>query len=62
MMVSKTSRQNIDDLRTSCYTLKRNRIAGVVQLVERLLAKEKVVGSSPIARSSPRRGGFSFPG
>jgi hypothetical protein len=25
--------------------------AGVVQLVERLLAKEKVVGSSPIARS-----------
>ena len=26
-------------------------IAGVVQLVERLLAKEKVVGSSPIARS-----------
>jgi hypothetical protein len=28
------------------------RIAGVVQLVERLLAKEKVVGSSPIARSS----------
>ncbi len=27
------------------------RPAGVVQLVERLLAKEKVVGSSPIARS-----------
>jgi hypothetical protein len=27
--------------------------AGVVQLVERLLAKEKVVGSSPIARSLP---------
>jgi hypothetical protein len=26
-------------------------IAGVVQLVERFLAKEKVVGSSPIARS-----------
>ncbi len=26
--------------------------AGVVQLVERLLAKEKVVGSSPIARSN----------
>jgi hypothetical protein len=26
--------------------------AGVVQLVERLLAKEKVVGSSPIARST----------
>jgi hypothetical protein len=25
--------------------------AGVVQLVERLLAKEKVMGSSPIARS-----------
>ena len=25
--------------------------AGVVQLVERLLAKEKVVGSNPIARS-----------
>jgi hypothetical protein len=28
--------------------------AGVVQLVERLLAKEKVVGSSPIARSQLR--------
>ena len=27
------------------------RYAGVVQLVEHLLAKEKVVGSSPIARS-----------
>ena len=26
-------------------------IAGLVQLVEHLLAKEKVVGSSPIARS-----------
>ncbi len=25
--------------------------AGVVQLVERFLAKEKIVGSSPIARS-----------
>ena len=31
--------------------LSRVRPAGVVQLVERLLAKEKVVGSSPIARS-----------
>jgi hypothetical protein len=30
------------------------RPAGVVQLVERLLAKEKVVGSSPIARSQLR--------
>ena len=29
----------------------RGRHAGVVQLVERLLAKEKVVGSNPIARS-----------
>jgi hypothetical protein len=29
----------------------RIKIAGVVQLVERLLAKEKVVGSNPIARS-----------
>ena len=29
--------------------------AGVVQLVERLLAKEKVVGSSPIARSEHQR-------
>ena len=29
--------------------------AGVVQLVERLLAKEKVVGSSPIARSEIKR-------
>jgi hypothetical protein len=28
------------------------RSAGVVQLVERLLAKEKVTGSSPVARSS----------
>jgi hypothetical protein len=28
--------------------------AGVVQLVERLLAKEKVVGSNPIARSQLR--------
>ncbi len=28
--------------------------AGVVQLVEHLLAKEKVVGSSPIARSGYR--------
>ena len=53
--------RDIDDSRTSCYTLKRSRIAGVVQLVERLLAKEKVVGSSPIARSGPRKGGFSFP-
>ncbi len=30
--------------------------AGVVQLVERLLAKEKVVGSSPIARSFCQHG------
>ncbi len=29
----------------------RRQFAGVVQVVERLLAKEKVVGSSPIARS-----------
>ena len=34
--------------------------AGVVQLVERLLAKEKVVGSSPIARSVPRKRGFFY--
>ena len=27
--------------------------AGVVQLVEHLLAKEKVTGSSPVARSGP---------
>ena len=32
------------------------RPAGVVQLVERLLAKEKVVGSSPIARSIENHG------
>ena len=32
--------------------------AGVVQLVECLLAKEKVVGSSPIARSKPPNEGF----
>ena len=31
--------------------LKLVRPAGVVQLVERLLAKEKVMGSNPIARS-----------
>ena len=35
--------------------------AGVVQLVECLLAKEKVVGSSPIARSKqPKQGCFYF--
>ena len=34
--------------------LKQVRPAGVVQLVERLLAKEKVMGSNPTARS-PRR-------
>jgi hypothetical protein len=33
----------------------RCRNAGVVQLVECLLAKEKVVGSSPIARSLFRK-------
>ena len=34
-------------------------IAGVVQLVECLLAKEKVVGSNPIARSkTPHLGSF----
>jgi hypothetical protein len=27
--------------------------AGIVQLVEHLLAKEKVTGSSPVARSTP---------
>jgi hypothetical protein len=32
--------------------------AGVVQLVECLLAKEKVVGSSPIARSRPWKQGL----
>ncbi len=37
--------------------------AGVVQLVECLLAKEKVVGSSPIARSRPpETGSFLFIG
>jgi hypothetical protein len=30
------------------------RLAGVVQLVERLLAKEKVMGSNPTARSPNR--------
>ena len=35
--------------------------AGVVQLVECLLAKEKVVGSNPIARSKkPLKRGFLF--
>ena len=38
----------------------RCNVAGVVQLVECLLAKEKVVGSSPIARSDNRRGLFFF--
>jgi hypothetical protein len=47
----------VDDQKTSCYTFVRQLDmargnAGVVQLVECLLAKEKVVGSSPIARSS----------
>src|SRR3990172_476873 len=31
-----------------------SRVAGLVQLVEHLLAKEKVEGSSPLARSSSR--------
>ena len=35
--------------------LDTGRFAGVVQLVECLLAKEKVVGSSPIARSMDLR-------
>jgi hypothetical protein len=43
--------QRVDDFLEDCYTLPRRKFAGVVQLVERLLAKEKVVGSSPIARS-----------
>ena len=30
---------------------KHSRFAGIVQLVEHLLAKEKVTGSSPVARS-----------
>ncbi len=44
----------LDDSIFQCYTHKHisKKYAGVVQLVERLLAKEKVVGSSPIARSS----------
>ena len=33
-------------------------VAGVVQLVECLLAKEKVVGSNPIARSDKHRSLF----
>lgn len=32
--------------------------AGVVQLVERLVANEKVVGSNPIARSTLRMADF----
>jgi hypothetical protein len=32
--------------------LEKGKIAGIVQLVERLLAKEKVTGSSPVARSN----------
>ena len=33
-------------------TLLKDNYAGIVQLVERLLAKEKVTGSSPVARSA----------
>jgi hypothetical protein len=46
--------KRVDDLNNLCYTngiqTEKHSFAGVVQLVECLLAKEKVVGSSPIAR------------
>lgn len=38
-------------LGTSRPNEKRATLAGIVQLVEHLLAKEKVTGSSPVARS-----------
>ena len=38
--------------RLATYGIIFLRSAGVVQLVERLLAKEKVTGSNPVARSS----------
>ena len=54
--------ERVDVFLEGCYTLRRQGAgiigcfpAGVVQLVERLLAKEKVVGSSPIARSVYRQ-------
>ena len=34
-----------------CFGMVLLVVAGIVQLVERLLAKEEVVGPSPIARS-----------
>ena len=43
----------VDDNGKYAYNFETKENAGVVQLVECLLAKEKVVGSSPIARSTP---------
>jgi hypothetical protein len=45
-----------------CAAVKKKQHAGMVQLVECLLAKEKVTGSSPVARSkrSLSQGFFSF--
>ena len=54
----KIFRERLDEFLYACYTNRRykNRIilftAGIVQLVEHLLAKEKVTGSRPVARSS----------
>ena len=46
-----TASARVDDFGILAIIGVRSKTAGVVQLVERLLAKEKVVGSSPIARS-----------
>jgi hypothetical protein len=50
-LTQKTSRLTYDLISVKIILLVRSALAGVVQLVECLLAKEKVVGSSPIARS-----------
>jgi hypothetical protein len=54
-------------LKSVCYTPRRRKqilFAGVAQLVEHLLAKEKVAGSNPVSRSNypsvNRLVGFSF--
>jgi hypothetical protein len=57
---SKEVRKNEETLRASPpekqrRPQERGNFAGVVQLVERLVANEKVVGSNPIARSTFRK-------
>ncbi len=61
-VAAENGREKVDDFRILAIIGVRSKTAGVVQLVERLLAKEKVVGSSPIARSIPplQKGIFSL--